>query len=669
MFGLGVSASGIRLAAAALFLLLILGAGSALDVSDCQRFGSLSNANISLSSDIANKLVPYTGAPYYNRVCFDFSFSENVTFDCQGHKVGGIGASSYEQQEAFSMQNTKNFQLKNCEITGWSQPAISIFDMPSTISQLGEYADNNHVDNVTVSGNSFGVYLTATNNSALTNSNVSGNVFMGVHIGGSKNLIIDNVTISGNGLAHISDNSGRGIDVWSSNMNGIWRYPNNVIIRNSAIYNNPTGIFMGQGIYQPGGIYYESVPGIFSIYNNYFSNINQNLQYYQTSSANKSFNTTLVSGANIIGGNLIGGNFWNTYSNSCSDINDDGICDSPYSPGGTDYLPLTLPSLSVNVTLPANNSYLSSQNVTFNFTAISRSAPSMMCTVYVDNLPVSSAFGVSNNTPSSYTALNVPKGYHAGYVSCYYDAGVITSGGSGTERKIARSPTISFTISTDLPTVTLLAPADGYFTTNAQANFSFSPYDKVSTSLSCSLIFGGAQIYSGTFARNAIVNYSYSMPSEGIYPWSANCTNGGGVMVASATRTLYYDTSSPTVALNSPSNGSIISTTFPPLSFTPSDAVSPTLRCKAYLDSVNVANSTVSNGSSSSFSPYASMGLHTWRVDCLDMANHAGSSATWNFNVSVPDVTAPAITLFGPANGSTISQKPVAFNFSASDDY
>ncbi|HMB44783.1 MAG TPA: NosD domain-containing protein, partial [Candidatus Methanoperedens sp.] len=59
------------------------------------------------------------------------------------------------------------------------------------------------------------------------------------------------------------------------------------------------------------------------------------------------WNTTKQSGTNIVGGLYLGGNYWaypngTGFSQTCSDANKDGICDSIYElyAGNKDFLPL-----------------------------------------------------------------------------------------------------------------------------------------------------------------------------------------------------------------------------------------------------------------------------------------------------------------------------------------
>ncbi len=83
------------------------------------------------------------------------------------------------------------------------------------------------------------------------------------------------------------------------------------------------------------------------IYNNIFNNTN-NFEI-RKSNINK-WNTKKRSGKNIIGGPYLGGNFWGKpdgtgFSQTCTDANNDGICDSIYvinGRGNVDYLPLAI---------------------------------------------------------------------------------------------------------------------------------------------------------------------------------------------------------------------------------------------------------------------------------------------------------------------------------------
>jgi len=170
-----------------------------------------------------------------------------------------------------------------------------------TYSGVGIYSsDNNTLVNVTANYNNYGVYSSYSNYINLSNFTLSGNTY-GIYLyyrsqyNTIKNSRIENSTQHGISLVH-----------WSTNY---------------ARYN--------------------------TFYNNFLNNtINLN----STSSSNQNYwNTTLQTGQRIYaGGNNIGGNFWafpngTGYSQTCTDVAGDGICDNSYTilTNNVDYLPLS----------------------------------------------------------------------------------------------------------------------------------------------------------------------------------------------------------------------------------------------------------------------------------------------------------------------------------------
>ncbi|HWQ49050.1 MAG TPA: PKD domain-containing protein [Methanosarcina sp.] len=84
------------------------------------------------------------------------------------------------------------------------------------------------------------------------------------------------------------------------------------------------------------------------IYNNYFNN-NMNVRLGDHSEY--TWNNSCVSGTNIVGGPYLGGNYWANpngtgFSETCTDLDGDWICDSPYNVNGSDFDFLPLASIS-----------------------------------------------------------------------------------------------------------------------------------------------------------------------------------------------------------------------------------------------------------------------------------------------------------------------------------
>ncbi|NJD53113.1 MAG: hypothetical protein FIB07_09635 [Candidatus Methanoperedens sp.] len=178
-----------------------------------------------------------------------------------------------------------------------------------------------------------GVYFWSTSNSRIQNITVKQSGW-GIYLRQSPNNSITDSKFSTNNLQNYSE---RGVTIYSSN--------DNTLTNNTFILNN-YGLEL-----------YSSSKNI--IYNNYFNNTN-NFLFTGTNYVN-TWNTTKKPGINIIGGFVLGGNFWanpsgNGFSQTCPDIDRDGICDSKYSfnSNNSDYLPLTYkpPETGIKVVSP-----------------------------------------------------------------------------------------------------------------------------------------------------------------------------------------------------------------------------------------------------------------------------------------------------------------------------
>ena len=167
---------------------------------------------------------------------------------------------------------------------------------------------------------------------------------------------------SGIYLSSSSNNILSGNDA-SNNKNGIYLYySNNNTLRGNHASNNNIGISVSSSSNNtltnnnPSNNGYYGIRLSSSINNKIYNNIFNNTKNFRLSKINI-WNTTKQSGTNIIGGSLLGGNFWANpegtgFSQTCEDVNGDGICDKSYALNAKniDYLPLAndkLPPRSV----------------------------------------------------------------------------------------------------------------------------------------------------------------------------------------------------------------------------------------------------------------------------------------------------------------------------------
>ncbi len=238
--------------------------------------------------------------------------------------------------------------------TGSGGRPILYFDSPTTLAG-GTYSElvlcnagNSDISNITIDGsatkNNNTLLVWWTTGSKFTNVTSSNNLH-GVFLYHSDSNTLKNITASNNaglGIFLVASN-GNGIDGGTLDSNGGGLYisspsggPGSSVVHNVTMSNN---VSYGLAIYGINN----------SVYNNNFIN---NISRQVSASSGNIFNLAAP----------IGGNYWsdyNTPTQGCNDLNNDGFCDSPYQtwPGNLynnnyDYLPWAKQDGWVVKTLP-----------------------------------------------------------------------------------------------------------------------------------------------------------------------------------------------------------------------------------------------------------------------------------------------------------------------------
>ncbi len=258
---------------------------------------------------------------------------------------------------------------------------------PSGASECKQIFSNvNGTDNKPIIFYNSSVNLQSWNNniSELVLCNASNSVvnnFVMNHTNGDVNMIqvvgSRNVTISNTNISH----SFTGIWFYNSSNNLVANFSatglnDGISITDFSYSNNVTGSrLINNDVY---GISFDDNNNFSLFYNNFFNNTDNVNNFYNTTNY---WNTTLADGTNIIGESKIGGNFWanpsgSGFSQTCNDLDGNGICDSPYNltTNNKDYLALvssidSTPPTSY-LTLPVGGAIFSVNNVTFNCSAV-----------------------------------------------------------------------------------------------------------------------------------------------------------------------------------------------------------------------------------------------------------------------------------------------------------
>jgi len=217
-----------------------------------------------------------------------------------------------------------------------------------------QFSDNNILTDITTNSNTqYGIYLQTSDNDTITDITANSNTQRGIYLLTSNINTFTNITANSNTqhgiyLQTSDNNTFTNITVSSNQQSGVVFYQLSQynIINNSHIENNSQY-----------GIFLDASGSNYPVNNTFYNNLFNNTVNLYSDNVN---NTNLwnvskdCTQSNILGGPCIGGNYWTdpdgeNFSDTCTDTNGDGFCDSPsssYTPAtnNTDYRPLAVPS-------------------------------------------------------------------------------------------------------------------------------------------------------------------------------------------------------------------------------------------------------------------------------------------------------------------------------------
>ncbi|WP_184229975.1 NosD domain-containing protein, partial [Methanococcus maripaludis] len=452
---------------------------------------------------------------------------------------------------------------------------------------------NTLTNNTADSNSDYGILLTLSSNyNTLTNNTADSNSYYGIYLISSSNN-----TITGN---NADSNSYYGIALTSSS--------NNTITGNNADSNSDFGIYL------------ISSSNYNKIYNNIFNNSNN---CYIVSCGLNYWNTSKEQG---------GGNYWFTptgtgWSETHSDLNNDGFCDEQYGlyADNIDYLPKSLDTIAPEVTFnsPVNESIYNTSLILINVSAI-------------DSSDVSSVTAEIENVKNVTLSLN--GSYYTGNTGNLLD-GVynITVTSKDENGNTNTTEPVIVTIDTTAPKVIINHAEDDFNRTTNILNVTIND-------LSLDTVI--AEINNGTTLENITLsetNGYFGNPDfefvEGAYSVRIYANDSFGLVNSSETVDFMADLTKPEVSIETSVNGSIINTKNPILNFTITDNLCESVICNITVNGVTVNSSELNTSILLNYTLTLDEGENNISIIVTDDSGNIGENTT----TVLVDTTAPQI--------------------------
>ena len=244
---------------------------------------------------------------------------------------------------------------------------------------------------------------------------------------------------------------------------------------------------------------------------------------------------------------------------------------------------------TVSITAPTNGSFANNNEPTLTATAADNNGGSGLESV---------VFQYSSNGGTTWVNASLPE--TAGPYS--FTFGTALGDGTYKARAIAvdkadnstTSAVVSFTVDTVAPTVAMTGPANNTITNNNVVTLSATAADNNGGSGLASVQFqysnngGTSWQYAGSAQSNGPFSFTFSSGlADGTYEARAIASDKAGNSTTSAVISFTVDTTAPTVAITSPTNGSTLNNNAPTLTATAADTGGSGLASVQFQESSN----------------------------------------------------------------------------------
>jgi hypothetical protein len=256
---------------------------------------------------------------------------------------------------------------------------------------------------------------------------------------------------------------------------------------------------------------------------------------------------------------------------------------------------------------------------------------------------------------------------------------------------VGTSETRTFNYAMPQDTISLTDPADGFRTSGSSQVFTFShnfirKLWFITLLPTCGLNINGVQVATlKDVPAGTQQTFSYDKLPEGTNKWFVNCSIYLFLLVSASkssdTRNLIVDMSAPSVSLDIPADGNVVSIPFPKneqditFRYSVTDTQATSFTCSLWL---STPQSTTMNSVETKYSLAPGVntftrtlgpGTYYWKIKCNDGFYEASAPASGSrmLKIKIIDVNAPVITLVSPDNNAVI-KTDFTFQFRVTDD-
>ncbi|MBW6461790.1 MAG: VCBS repeat-containing protein [DPANN group archaeon] len=314
---------------------------------------------------------------------------------------------------------------------------------------------------------------------------------------------------------------------------------------------------------------------------------------------------------------------------------------------------LTVDTISPIVTLisPEQDDYISSILINFVFKIIDNLNTSMVCSLYINNILITTNSSTNNDTETTFSNITVSENINQNWtVKC-------SDGVNKNELSIR-----TFSTDTTSPSIEFISPTKD---NNSYISENYTYINWTLTEINPDTILLNWAGTNETMSQNYLNKTGLT---DGIYTYYVWVNDTSGTSNQTETRTLTVDTLPPIVTLVSPEQDDYLSSTSMDFIFNVTDNLETYMVCSLYINGTLIkTKSSTNNDSATTFSSITvSENINqNWTVNCSDGVNTAQPSIR-TFNI---DTTPPYIEFISPTedNNSYISKNYTYINWSLSE--